>query len=82
MPKRSSRLDLNQLAKRIAGEATGEIEKKKETPRAAIGRRGGLKGGVTRMAMLTDAQRIELAKKAASKRWGKGRASNKRAAKP
>lgn len=79
-PKRPR--DSNQLAKMIVDISTGDAEQKKETVRAKTGRLGGLKGGVTRMGMLTEEQRIELAKKAANKRWGKGRASTKRAAKP
>lgn len=56
MPKRSStgRLDLNQLAKRIVDEATGEAppsEPKPEKNKAAqeLGRLGGLKGGTARV---------------------------------
>lgn len=50
MPKRSSKLDLNQLAKRIVDEATGEAEKTFQPPeknKAAVelGRLGGKKGG-------------------------------------
>jgi hypothetical protein len=36
-----------------------------------IGRRGGLKGGVSRMASLTPAERKDLARKAATARWSK-----------
>lgn len=36
-----------------------------------LGRRGGLKGGKARAAKLTPEQRTEIAKKAATKRWGK-----------
>lgn len=36
-----------------------------------LGRKGGLKGGKARMAMLTPKQRKELATKAARARWGK-----------
>jgi hypothetical protein len=38
---------------------------------ARIGRRGGKKGGVARMAGLTAAERRELARKAATARWEK-----------
>ncbi len=37
--------------------------------RAAIGRKGGLKGGKARAAALTPEQRSEIAKKAAAARW-------------
>lgn len=76
MPKRSStgRLDLNQLAKRIVDEATGEtppIEPKPEKNKAAqeLGRLGGLKGGAARAQKLTAEERSEIAKKAAKARW-------------
>ena len=36
----------------------------------ALGRLGGAKGGKARAAALTPAQRSEIAKKAAAKRWG------------
>ncbi|MGC2459136.1 MAG: histone H1 [Gallionellaceae bacterium] len=78
MPKRSSRLDLNQLAKRIVDEATGEAKKTlppapKEKNKAAqeLGRLGGKKGGKVRAENLTPEQRSEIAKKAAQKRWAK-----------
>ena len=75
MTTRNKRLDLNQLAARIIGEATGDIETKPELSdkeKAAIesGRLGGLKGGKARAEKLTPAQRSEIAKKAAQKRWG------------
>jgi len=76
MPKRSStgRLDLNQLAKRIVDEATGEAppsEPKPEKNKAAqeLGRLGGLKGGTARAKKLTTEERSEIAKKAAQARW-------------
>ena len=46
-------------------------------PKAALdffrkqGAKGGKKGGAARMGKLTAEERIELAKKAAGKRWGK-----------
>lgn len=76
MPKRSSKLYLSQLAKRIVDEATGEAEKTLPPPeknKAAqeLGRIGGKKGGKARAEALTSEQRSEIAKKAAQKRWGK-----------
>jgi len=76
MPKRSSRLDMNQLAKRIVDEATGEAEKtlpppKKNQSAVELGRLGGKKGGKARAEALTPEQRSEIAKKAAQKRWHK-----------
>lgn len=79
MPKRSStgRLDLNQLAKHIVDQATGDALKPVEQPEknqaaVALGRLGGLKGGAARAKKLTAQERSEIAKKAAAKRWGKG----------
>jgi hypothetical protein len=37
---------------------------------AALGRLGGLKGGPARAAVLTSAQRRDIARRAARKRWG------------
>ena len=74
MQKRPKNLDLNQLAKRIMDEATGE-EAIEQTPaeknQAAVdkGRLGGLKGGKARSDILTDEQRSEIAKNAADSRW-------------
>lgn len=66
MPKR----DLNQLAKLIVDQATGEeAPPKEETARSKAGRISGAKGGAQRAQTLTQEQRIEIAKKAAAKRW-------------
>ena len=68
-------MDLNQLAKRIVDEATGEIQPEEidEKKKAAIesGRLGGLKGGKARAEKLTPEKRSEIAKKAAQIRWNK-----------
>lgn len=74
MSKRPKNLDLNQLAKRIVDEATGEEPISKEPEQkdqAAVkrGRLGGLIGGKSRANKLTKEQRTEIAKKAASERW-------------
>jgi hypothetical protein len=82
MPNRSSkkRLDLNELAAQIVGEATDECPPVEEVPPAdegkdpaavALGRKGGLKGGKARAAKMTPEERSEAAKKAARARWGK-----------
>lgn len=65
MPKK----DLNQLAKSIVDIATGETPSTEETIFTVSGRKGGLKGGKARAESLTDAQRSEIAKKAARARW-------------
>lgn len=79
MAARPKNLDMNQLAKRILDEATGD-EPKMEAPIAeppknraavALGKKGGKKGGAARAASLTPEQRSEIAKKAAATRWQK-----------
>jgi len=67
---------MNQLAKRIVDEATGEepiTPPPKEKNKAAqeLGRLGGKKGGKARAESLTPEQRSEIAKKAAKARWKK-----------
>jgi hypothetical protein len=66
---------MNQLAKRILDEATGDQPKteppKKNAAAVALGKLGGQKGGAARAAKLTPEQRSEIAKKAAGSRWQK-----------
>ena len=82
MPKRSSTKkrpqDVNQLAKAIVDEATGDaVEEEapaddgKNPAAVALGRLGGQKGGKARAAKLTKEQRSEIARKAARARWEK-----------
>jgi hypothetical protein len=76
MPDRSRTRprDVNQLAKQLVAEATGQADALPEDTRdplaVELGRRGGLKGGKARAAKLTPEQRSEIAKKAAAARWG------------
>jgi hypothetical protein len=70
MPKK----DFSQIALDVVRQATGEAPK--VTPPAKTARqlnsaKGGVKGGAKRMADLSDAERTELAAKAAKARWGK-----------
>jgi len=64
-----------QLAKLIGDIATGQQEDKTEDSKSAIaiarGRKGGVKGGKSRMERLTADERRELACKAAVSRWRK-----------
>lgn len=80
MPNRSSKKkprDLNQLAKAIVDEATGEAgrtptpSESKDPLAVELGRRGGLKGGKARAAKMTKEQRSESARKAALARWSR-----------
>jgi hypothetical protein len=70
--------DANQLAKLVADLATGEANEEKVDPSAdqlkaaaaALGKKGGLKGGPARAKSLSAKRRSEIAKKAAAARWG------------
>lgn len=73
-PKRPR--DTNQLAAFIVSVATGEIDQPKtddgKDPAAvALGRKGGLKGGVARAASLSSHRKKQIATEAASARWHK-----------
>ena len=70
--------DSNELAHRIFLESIGEAPKteppavKSKNPAAvALGRLGGLKGGMARAAALGPKKRSAIAAKAAKARWGK-----------
>jgi len=78
MPDRSRTRprDPNELAHRVFLESIGEAPKteppKAKNPAAvALGRLGGLKGGIARAAALTPKKRSQMAAKAAKARWGK-----------
>ena len=70
--------DPNQLGKMIVDISVGEIEDRapsaeeqgKDPAAVSLGRRGGLKGGKARAKSLTKAQRAEIARNAANRRWG------------
>ncbi len=63
--------DFAVTAFRVVQEATGQTEKepKPDIDYAALGRKGGLKGGKARAEKLTPRKRSEIAKKAAQTRW-------------
>lgn len=78
MPTRSSKphRDLNQLAKFIVDQASGEVPKEepphvKNEAAVALGQLGGKKGGAARAAALTPEQRADIARLAANVRWKK-----------
>ncbi len=54
----------------VAKIATGEVEDNATPADKAHHSAGGKKGGAARAKALTPAQRSEIAKKAAAKRWG------------
>ena len=85
MPKRSSKQkDTQQLARSVLDAIAPNAEPKPSAPKknpaaVALGRLGGLKGGVARAASLSKKKRSEIAKKAATARWAsKHAAHNKR----
>ena len=68
MPKK----DFSQIAFDVVQRATGDApEPAPKTARQENSRKGGLKGGTSRMDAMTPEQRSELAKKAAKARWNK-----------
>jgi hypothetical protein len=74
MTQRKRPRDINQLAKMIVDESTGQAEPVPEDTRdplaVELGRRGGLKGGKARAEKLSAERRSEIARKAAAARWG------------
>lgn len=73
MPKK----DFTQIAFDVVQQATGEAPKAALTPKQDAGRKGGLKGGASRMAKMTDEEKRELALKAAGARWSKNAPASK-----
>jgi hypothetical protein len=72
MPTRSSKLDLNQLAKAIVDEATGDAEPvEPESRKVRATRAAGTKGANARAMTLTPEQRADIARVAAQARWKK-----------
>jgi hypothetical protein len=60
--------------------ATGQIDDPKTAKNphaAALGKLGGAKGGKARAKGMTEAERIEAAKRAAAARWGDSEADKK-----
>jgi hypothetical protein len=71
MPDRSSKRprDVNELARRLVDEATGEAPKLdpsegKDPAAVALGRRGGLKGGKARAAKMSPEERARWSRDA------------------
>lgn len=65
--------DVNEIAFRVAQEATGEssAEENKNPAAVELGRLGGKVGGKARASKLTPEQRSEIAQIAARARWKK-----------
>ena len=73
MTKNKRTPDVNVIAHSIVARATDEAHIVKNPAAVALGRLGGLKGGRVRAERLSSERRVEIAKKAAKARWGKGR---------
>lgn len=69
--KKRKTTDINLIASSIVSQTTDTPIKEKNPAAVALGRLGGLKGGKARAEKLTAKRRKEIAKKAASSRWGK-----------
>ena len=70
----SKKPDFTQVAFRVGQQATRQAPAEVPEPlppKAAAGRKGGLKGGKARAAKLTPGERSEAARKAARVRWDK-----------
>lgn len=67
----TKRKDFTQVAFDVVQRATGEVTAPVPTKRQDSGRKGGLKGGAVRAAVLTPEQRSEIARVAAQARWKK-----------
>ena len=70
--KTNPRKDFTQTAFNVFKQAIGEAEAEEElTGKKADSQKGGLKGGTARAGKLSPEERSEIAKKAATARWGK-----------
>ena len=68
----NKRKDFTQTALSVVQQATGEATLAAPTKKQESGRKGGIVGGKSRALKLSQEQRTEIAKVAASARWKKG----------
>lgn len=75
MARKAAKQDFAQNALRVVEISTGQPLKpvEKNAAAVALGRLGGLKGGVARAANLTTEEKKAIAQKAAKARWAKER---------
>jgi len=59
------------IGERLDGSPLPDPSEGKNPAAVALGKLGGAKGGAARAKALTKARRVEIAKKAAVKRWNK-----------
>jgi hypothetical protein len=73
MARKAAKQDFAQNALRVVEISTGQPLKpiEKNAAAVALGRLGGLKGGVARAANLTTEEKKAIAQKAAKARWAK-----------
>jgi hypothetical protein len=64
----ATKKDFTQVAHAVFMQATGAAPVQTPTPKQLAGRKGGLKGGKTRMSSLTEEQRTALALKGVAAR--------------
>ena len=62
----AKKLDLNQLAKSIVDQATGDKEKQEKKKEGK-----GVKGGISRMNNMKKDEKSDFGRLGAAKRWGK-----------
>jgi hypothetical protein len=67
----TKRKDFTQTALDVVRQATGEVTAPPLSKKQERGRKGGLKGGVSRAVTLTPEQRSDIARVAAQARWKK-----------
>jgi len=67
--KKRKPADINIIAKSIVEQTTGQPTREKNPAAVALGRLGGLKGGIARAEKLSAKKRKEIAQKAAKTRW-------------
>ena len=68
----NKRKDFTQTALGVVQQATGEVTAPVPSKKQESGRKGGIVGGKSRALKLSQEQRTEIAKVAASARWKKG----------
>jgi hypothetical protein len=74
--KRQNPSDVNQIASRIVDAVAGELlaeESGKNPAAVALGRLGGLKGGIARAKKLSTKRKSQIARAAAKARWQRPR---------
>ena len=69
--KKRQPVDAGEVVRSDLEQGKGRDEPEKDPAAVALGRKGGLKGGVARAKKLSKKRRVEIAKKAAKARWSR-----------